>query len=128
MDQSKATLISLLEELNPIIEGNSIFIDQLEIVITGSGYASITLHRALDQTFFERLFVQWDYYIEGSEASITVKPGENIYFYGNDGTHDVAFGPQFDRDLLNTVFLYVDRNFPGQYPRIRQWLGLSPLQ
>lgn len=121
---SKETLISLLAGVQPLISGDTIFLGDLEIEVTASGYANITLEHPLDATFFVKLFLRWDYYIEGNEASITVKPSENIFFYGDDGVQDVAFGPEFDRDLLLTVFTYIERNLPGKYPVIRRWLEL----
>ncbi|MFX1509599.1 MAG: hypothetical protein ACFFBR_04745 [Promethearchaeota archaeon] len=122
----KEALISLLAGVEPLIQGDTIFLENLEIEVTASGYANITLERPLDIEFFSKLFIRWDYYVDGSEASITVKPSENIYFYGDDGIQDIAFGPEFDRDLLFTVFLYIDRNFPGKYPAIRRWMELNP--
>ncbi len=120
----KEALISLLKGVNPLIQGDTIFLGNLEIEITASGYANITVERPWNVEYFTKLFVHWDYYVDGSEASITVKPSENIFFYGDDGIQDVAFGPEFDRDLLYTVFLYIDRNFPGKYPVMRQWMEL----
>ena len=122
----KEALISLLAGVDPLIQGDTIFLGELEIEVTASGYANITLERPLNIEFFTKLFTRWDYYVDGTEASITVKPSEHIYFYGDDGIQDIAFGPEFDRDLLYTVFLYVDRNFPGKYPVIQQWLDLYP--
>lgn len=122
----KEALISLLAGVEPLIQGDTIFLENLEIEVTASGYANITLERPLDIEFFSKLFIRWDYYVDGNEASITVKPSENIYFYGDDGIQDIAFGPEFDRDLLFTVFLYIDRNFPGKYPAIRRWMELNP--
>ena len=123
----KEALLSLLASVQPQIQGDTIFLGDLEIEVTASGYANITLERPLDPVFFEALFARWkDYYIDGNEASITVKPSENIYFYGDDGIQDIAFGPEFDRDLLYTVFLYIDRNFPGKYKRMRRWIELNP--
>jgi hypothetical protein len=122
----KEALISLLAGVDPLIQGDTIFLENLEIEVTASGYANITLERPLDIEFFSKLFIRWDYYVDGNEASITVKPSENIYFYGDDGIQDIAFGPEFDRDLLFTVFLYIDRNFPGKYPAIRRWMELNP--
>ncbi|MFX1566116.1 MAG: hypothetical protein ACFFCH_09010 [Promethearchaeota archaeon] len=122
----KEALISLLAGVEPLIQGDTIFLGNLEIEVTASGYANITLERPLDIGFFSKLFVRWDYYVDGNEASITVKPSENIYFYGDDGIQDIAFGPEFDRDLLFTVFLYIDRHFPGKYPVVRQWMELNP--
>ncbi|MFW9830961.1 MAG: hypothetical protein ACFFD8_04240 [Candidatus Thorarchaeota archaeon] len=121
---SKEALIALLAGVEPLISGDTIFIGDLEIEVTASGYANITLERSLDASFFSKLFILWDFYIEGNEASITVKPSENIFFYGDDGVQDVAFGPEFDRDLLQTVFMYIERNLPGRYPAIKRWLNL----
>ncbi|MFW9934152.1 MAG: hypothetical protein ACFFDU_01300 [Candidatus Thorarchaeota archaeon] len=123
----KEALISLLAGVEPLIQGDTIFLEDLEIEITASGYANITINCPLDPAFFTKLFIRWDYYVDGSEASITVKPSENIFFYGDDGHQDIAFGPEFDRDLLYVVFLYIDRNFPGKYPIIRRWLEQNPL-
>ena len=121
----KEALISLLAGVEPLIQGDTIFLGDLEIEITASGYANITLERPLDLEFFMKLFVRWEYYVDGNEASLTVKPSENIFFYGDDGIQDVAFGPEFDRDLLYTVFLYIDRNFPSKYPAIHRWMKLN---
>lgn len=122
----KEALLSLLAPVQPLVHGDTIFLGNLEIEVTASGYANITIDRPLDLSFFEALFVRWrDYYIDGTEASITVKPSENIYFYGDDGIQDVAFGPEFDRDLLITVFTYIDRNLPGKYPEMRRWIALN---
>ncbi len=121
----KEALISLLAGVEPLIQGDTIFLGDLEIEITASGYANITVERPWDVTFFTQLFVRWDYYVDGNEASIAVKPSENIFFYGDAGIQDVAFGPEFDRDLLHTVFLYIDRNFPGKYPVMRRWMELQ---
>jgi hypothetical protein len=118
----KEALLSLLAGVEPLISGDTIFLGDLEIEITASGYANITIERPLDIDFFTKLFVRWEFYVDGNEASITVKPSENIFFYGDDGVQDVAFGPEFDRDLLYTVFLYIDRNFPGKYTIMRQWM------
>jgi len=119
---SKDALIALLAPVDPLISGDTISIGNLEIEVTASGYANITINRSLDHEFFRQLFIRWDYYIEGNEAGITVKPSENIFFYGDDGVQDIAFGPEFDRDLLFTVFTYIDRNFPGEYPVMREWM------
>ncbi|MFX0168452.1 MAG: hypothetical protein ACFE89_03750 [Candidatus Hodarchaeota archaeon] len=119
---SKDALITLLAAVKPVISGDTIFLGNLEIEVTASGYANITINRSLDVEFFQKLFIRWDYYIEGKEAGITVKPSENIFFYGDDGVQDIAFGPEFDRDLLYTVFTYIDRNFPGYYPIMREWM------
>lgn len=122
----KEALLSLLAPVHPLVQGDTIFLGNLEIEVTASGYANITINRPLDLAFFEALFTRWkDYYIDGTEASITVKPSENIYFYGDDGIQDVAFGPEFDRDLLITVFTYIDRNLPGKYPEMRRWIALN---
>jgi hypothetical protein len=121
---SKEALLSLLSRAEPLIQGDTIFLGNLEIEVTASGYANITLERPLDRQFFTQLFIRWDYYIEGNEASITVKPSENIFFYGDDGVQDVAFGPEFDRDLLYTVFTYIERNLPGRYPAMRRWMEM----
>ena len=120
----KEALISLLARVDPLVQGDTIFLGDLEIEVTASGYANITIERPWNAEFFTKLFVRWDYYVDGTEASITVKPSENIFFYGDDGVQDVAFGPEFDRDLLYTVFLYIDRNFPGKYPVMRKWMEL----
>ncbi len=119
---SKEALLSLLSRAEPLIQGDTIFLGNLEIEVTASGYANITVERPLDRNFFIQLFIRWDYYIEGNEASITVKPSENIFFYGDDGVQDVAFGPEFDRDLLYTVFTYIERTVPGRYPAMRRWM------
>ena len=121
----KEALVSLLAGVDPLIEGDTIFLGDLEIEVTASGYANITVERPWNVEFFSKVFVYWDYYVDGTEASITVKPSENIFFYGDDGVQDVAFGPEFDRDLLFTVFLYIDRNFPGRYPVMRRWMDLQ---
>ena len=123
----KEALLSLLAGVEPLISGDTIYLGDLEIEVTASGYANITIQRPLDVDFFSKLFVHWDYYVDGNEASITVKPSENIYFYGDEGAQDVAFGPEFDRDLLYTVFLYIDRNFPGKYIAMRRWMELNRL-
>lgn len=120
----KETLLTLLACVEPLIQGDTIFIGNLEIEVTASGYANITIEKPLEYNFFTKLFTRWEYYIEGNEASITVKPSENIFFYGDDGIQDVAFGPEFDRDLLYTVFTYIDRHFPGKYPVMQKWLDL----
>ena len=111
-----------------MISGDTIFLGNLEIEVTASGYANITINRSLDTEFFKQLFIRWDYYIEGNEAGITVKRSENIFFYGDDGVQDIAFGPEFDRDLLYTVFTYIDRNVPGQYPVMREWMDKHAYQ
>ncbi len=121
----KEALISLLARVEPLVKGDTIYLGDLEIEITASGYANITIERPLDPAFFSKLFVRWDYYFEGNEASINVKPSGNIFFYGDDGIQDVAFGPEFDRDLLYTVFSYIDRNFPGRYPVIKRWMKIN---
>ncbi|MFW9985676.1 MAG: hypothetical protein ACFFDJ_03835 [Candidatus Odinarchaeota archaeon] len=121
---SKEALLSILARAEPLIDGDTIFLGNLEIEVTASGYANITLERPLERDFFIQLFIRWDYYIEGNEASITVKPSENIFFYGDDGIQDVAFGPEFDRDLLYTVFTYIERSLPGRYPAMRRWLEI----
>ena len=122
----KEALLSLLAPVQPLIQGDTILLGNLEIEVTASGYANITIDRPLDLTFFKALFTRWkDYYIDGTEASITVKPSENIFFYGDDGIQDVAFGPEFDRDLLITVFTYIDRNLPGKYTEMRRWMALN---
>ena len=121
---SKEALLSILARAEPLIQGDTIFLGNLEIEVTASGYANITVEKPLDHDFFTKLFIRWDYYIEGNEASITVKQSENIFFYGDDGVQDVAFGPEFDRDLLYTVFTYIERNLPGRYPVMRRWLEM----
>jgi hypothetical protein len=107
-DLVKQTLMALLDEAQPAIGDDALFIGKLKIHCTESGYANISINKPLDIAYIKQFFQGMDVYAEANQASIIVKKNANVFVYAEpNNTQRIAFGPVMDYELLVLVFKYV---------------------
>ena len=107
-DLVKQTLLSLLQEAEPAVADDALFLGKMKIHCTESGYANIQLSRPLDIEYVKQFFQGMDVYAEANQASVIVKKNANVFLYAEpNDTQRVAFGPVMDIELLVLVFKYV---------------------
>lgn len=107
-DIVKQTLINLLEEAEPAVADDALFLGKLKIHCTESGYANIAIDRPLDIEYVKQFFQGMDIYAEANQASIIVKKNANVFLYAEpNDTQRIAFGPLLDYELLVLVFKYI---------------------
>ncbi len=107
-DLVKQTLLSLLQEAEPSVTDDALFLGKMKIHCTESGYANIQISRPLDIEFIKQFFQGMDVYAESNQASVIVKKNVNVFLYAeaNDNQR-IAFGPLLDYELLVLVFKYI---------------------
>ncbi|MFW9986157.1 MAG: hypothetical protein ACFFDJ_06320 [Candidatus Odinarchaeota archaeon] len=107
-DLVKQTLLSLLQEAEPAVADDALFLGKMKIHCTESGYANIQLSRPLDIEYVKQFFQGMDVYTEANQASVIVKKNANVFLYAEpNNTQRIAFGPVMDIELLVLVFKYI---------------------
>jgi hypothetical protein len=107
-DLVKQTLLSLLQEAEPAVADDALFLGKLKIHCTESGYANIQISKPLDIEYVKQFFQGMDVYAEANQASVIIKKSANVFLYAEpNDTQRIAFGPLMDYELLVLVFKYV---------------------
>ena len=107
-DIVKQSLLSLLQEAEPAITDDALFLGKMKIHCTESGYANIVISRPLDIEYIKQYFQGKDVYAEANQASVIIKKNVNVFLYSepNDAQR-VAFGPVMDYEILVLVLRYI---------------------
>ncbi|MFX1510414.1 MAG: hypothetical protein ACFFBR_08935 [Promethearchaeota archaeon] len=107
-DLVKQTLLSLLQEAEPAVTDDALFLGKMKIHCTESGYANVQLSRPLDIEYIKQFFQGMDVYAESNQASVIVKKNSNVFLYAETNDNQrIAFGPVMDYELLVLVFKYI---------------------
>jgi hypothetical protein len=107
-DLVKQTLLSLLQEAEPSVSEDALFLGKMKIHCTESGYANIQISRPLDIQYIKQFFQGMDVYAEANQASVIVKKNANVFLYAEaNDSQRIAFGPVLDYELLVLVFKYI---------------------
>ena len=107
-DLVKQTLLSLLQEAEPAVADDALFLGKMKIHCTESGYANVQLSRPLDVEYVKQFFQGMDVYAEANQASVIVKKNANVFLYAEPNDNQrIAFGPVMDIELLVLVFKYI---------------------
>ncbi|MFW9935069.1 MAG: hypothetical protein ACFFDU_06135 [Candidatus Thorarchaeota archaeon] len=107
-DLVKQTLLSLLQEAEPAVTDDALFLGKMKIHCTESGYANVQISRPLDIGYIKQFFQGMDVYAEANQASVIVKKNSNVFLYSEpNDSQRIAFGPVMDYELLVLVFKYI---------------------
>jgi hypothetical protein len=107
-DLVKQTLLSLLQEAEPAVTDDALFLGKMKIHCTESGYANVQISRPLDIEYVKQFFQGMDVYAEANQASIIIKKNANVFLYAEpNDIQRIAFGPVMDYELLVLVFKYI---------------------
>ncbi|MFX1318835.1 MAG: hypothetical protein ACFE9D_04340 [Promethearchaeota archaeon] len=107
-DLVKQTLLSLLQEAEPAVTDDALFLGKMKIHCTESGYANVQISRSLDIEYVKQFFQGMDVYAEANQASVIIKKNANVFLYSEpNDSQRIAFGPVMDYELLVLVFKYI---------------------